>query len=154
MSKWMFIIVAGLLLCGTVVAETQKIDDKFYGVILEPGAEITMPNKNKAMFGTRVHAVNVRTTGEKSSQWCQEGSVTEPNGNLTTVGICTVIDKDGDVVWVWVNGSGPGTKSNWGIIAGTGKYVGATGGGTSTEIVPLGDGRSFEGHSTGMIKTK
>jgi len=48
------------------------------------------------------------------------------------------IDKDGDIWWLWWSDSAAGNP--WGVISGTGKYEGMTGGGTTVTDVQLPDG--------------
>jgi hypothetical protein len=154
MKKWMIVLVGGMLLCGSVNAETQKIDNTGYGAIIKEGSEITMPNGSKAIIDTRIHGVIVDANGDKFSEWCQEGSVTETDGKVTMAGICKLIAENGDVLWLWLSGSGPDTGATWGVIAGTGEYAGASGGGKTNPANMLGDGRSFVTTATGEIKTK
>jgi hypothetical protein len=143
-----------ILLCGMAVAETQKIDNNSYGVVTIDATEITQPNGHKAMVGGQNHSVIVNSDGETFSQWCQGSAITESDGLVTQAGSCAIIAEDGDVMWVWFRNSGPGSEGTWGVIAGTGEYAGATGGGKTKPGKLLGDGRAFTSTSTGTIKTK
>ena len=76
----------------------------------------------------------------------------EGGGLANGAGFCTVVQANGDVLWVWykINGGG---AANWGVIGGTGEYEGATGGGTSSMVSQGGDGRSWVSKITGSVTT-
>ncbi len=154
MKKIIVLLGCGLLLCGTVVADTQKVNSASYGVITQDATEITMPNGSKVMVGARNHAVLIGEDGDSFSQWCTGSTVTETSGQATGAGSCAAIADNGDVLWVWFLNAGPGSEGAWGVIGGTGQYAGASGGGKTQPGKLLGDGRSFTGTSTGKIKTK
>jgi hypothetical protein len=148
------ILGCALLFCGTAFAETQKVNSTSYGVAIEDATEVTQPNGSKVMVGGRNHSIIVNSDGENFSQWCQGSSITESAGLVTGAGSCAIIAEDGDVMWVWFHNSGPGSEGTWGVIAGTGEYAGATGGGKTQPGKLLGDGRAFIGTSNGTIITK
>ena len=54
-------------------------------------------------------------------------------------GSCTMVDRDGDVWWLWYHNRGDDRQ--WGAIAGTGKYDGVTGSGVTAELAATADGR-------------
>jgi hypothetical protein len=66
--------------------------------------------------------------------------VAKGGSSFQGAGSCDAIDKDGDIWWLWWSDSASG--SPWGVIRGTGKYEGMTGGGTTVTDVQLPDGRS------------
>ena len=64
-----------------------------------------------------------------SNHDCQGTTVFDAEGNTVQGGgFCTMADKDHEAVWIWYAEDTDG--GTWGVIAGTGKYEGATGGGT------------------------
>ena len=74
-----------------------------------------------------------------SSHDCQGRTVFDADGNTVQGGgFCTMGDKDHEVVWIWWAEDADGRT--WGVIAGTGKYKGATGSGTwdPTKVWPSG----------------
>ena len=74
---------------------------------------------------------------------------------LGGAGYCTIVNPDGDILWVWFqNGGGGQSGGTWGVIGGTGSYAGASGGGTSSAPTSMSpDGRSWINTSTGTITT-
>lgn len=54
-------------------------------------------------------------------------------------GYCDSVDSDGDVWWMWWKLDGE--KGSWGVLGGTGKYDGMTGGGTTEILSQSPDGR-------------
>lgn len=75
-----------------------------------------------------------------ATQDCRGTSVVAADGKDVVVkGYCDAIDRDGDVWWLWYDGTTQG--SSWGILGGTGKYAGMTGGGTTKNEKPAPDGR-------------
>lgn len=75
-----------------------------------------------------------------STQDCAGGSVSDAQGMaIEAAGSCTAVDRDGDMWWLWYHNKG--ADRTWGVIAGTGKYSGATGSGTTAELAGTADGR-------------
>ncbi len=54
-------------------------------------------------------------------------------------GVCVAFDKDGDA-W-WLSYSNKGDDRKWMVVAGTGKYAGMTGSGTTKLLAVTPDGR-------------
>ena len=70
--------------------------------------------------GDTLHMANADCNG--TNQYDADGNIVQGGG------YCTLADKDREAVWIWwVRNAGGGT---WGVLAGTGKYAGATGNGT------------------------
>lgn len=64
-----------------------------------------------------------------SNEDCNGTTEFDADGNTVQAGgFCTLADKDHEAVWVWW--AIDGNEGTWGVYAGTGKYEGATGGGT------------------------
>ncbi len=64
-----------------------------------------------------------------SNMDCDGTTEFDADGNTVQGGgFCTLADKDHDAIWLWWANDADG--STWGVFAGTGKYEGATGGGT------------------------
>ncbi len=82
-----------------------------------------------------------------SSQDCSGTNVLGSDGApLLGSGYCEGVDRDGDVWWIWWRNAPDG--DTWGFTAGTGKYEGIEGGGTTQPQFQGSDGRfviSWEG---------
>ncbi len=65
-------------------------------------------------------------------------------------GYCDYIDKDGDRWAMWWETTDDVNK--WGVVWGTGKFAGMTGGGGTTEINPYPDGDLY--HYDGLLHLK
>ena len=74
------------------------------------------------------------------AQDCASTNLMDAYGNLDrSAGYCASRDAEGDMFWIWFwNGSDGG---EWGVINGTGKFEGMTGGGTSVGVAADPDGR-------------
>ncbi|MFP6814845.1 MAG: hypothetical protein VB949_04145 [Pseudomonadales bacterium] len=134
-------------------ADTEQIDSTAYQVVLEEPTPYTTPQGNTVLLGGRQHASVVAADGAVSSQYCTGNAMPAEDGGLANgAGFCTVVQANGDVIWVWYKITGGGTNT-WGAIGGTGEYEGATGGGTSSVVSQGGDGRSAVSKITGTITT-
>jgi beta-xylosidase len=75
-----------------------------------------------------------------SAQDCDGATILAADGKqIAASGSCHAVDTDGDVWTLWYHNSAAG--NNWGVIGGTGKYDGMTGGGTTSPLADLPDGR-------------
>jgi len=71
---------------------------------------------------------------EEKSLCIQETVVSADGKDAVNKGVCDIVDRQGDVWWLWYDATREG--STWGILGGTGKYSGMTGGGmTRTELL-------------------
>jgi hypothetical protein len=134
-------------------ADTEQVDSTAYQVVLEEPTPFTTPQGNTVLLGARQHASVVQADGEVASQYCTGNAMPAEGGGLANgAGFCTVVQTNGDVLWVSykINGGG---AANWNVIGGTGEYEGATGGGTSQIVSQGGDGRSWVSKITGSITT-
>lgn len=142
-------ILAACLFCAvSATAGTRDVNTTAYFVTTNQGQEITTPQGNQVTVGIQNHSNLVdHVTNEEFSQWCT-GNASEAGG----AGYCTIIADNGDVLWVsYLNQNGSGT---WTVMGGTGEYLGATGGGTSTPGSQRGDGQAWTSTSTGTLTTK
>jgi hypothetical protein len=86
-----------------------------------------------------IRASDAKSPFNFNSQDCVGTVVVGKDGkSAQAAGYCDAIDKDGDVWWLWWSDSAAGNP--WGVISGTGKYEGMTGGGTTLTDVQLPDG--------------
>ena len=137
-----------LLFASSVLAETQKIDNTAYGVVVERPTEVTMTNGTKVMTGGVFHANSVDANGAVNSQWCRSSTAMGDDGPVAGGGYCTIIAENGDLLFVWFGGG------KWGVISGTGSYAGASGGGTTDGFSQNPDGYAYINKSKGKIKLK
>jgi hypothetical protein len=152
-SSW----AVGLLFFSlTASADTQKVSNVGYAVALDRGQVIDLPNGRKIRVGARSHGSLVdQNTKEESSQWCTAEAQLNAAGEETSqVGYCAVVADNGDTLWLSFFIPGPQEGGNWTVIAGTGRYEGATGGGTTAVASQRGDGYAWTTKSTGTLTTK
>ncbi len=143
-----------MMTAAQVSADTQDVSSTAYGVVVEQGNQVSMANGNTAFVGGLFHANVINNDGEHFSQWCRaSGVANSENQPLGNGGYCTLIDSNGDVLWVWFRNMGPGTPGVWGAIGGTGAWAGATGGGKTEPVTQNPDGRAFVNSTTGTITT-
>jgi hypothetical protein len=72
---------------------------------------------------------------------CYGSSVVSAEGEQTSgSGMCRVLDDSGDLWNIWWTGT---TSGDWGITNGTGKYDGASGGGTWANTTDYPDGKQM-----------
>jgi hypothetical protein len=74
------------------------------------------------------------------AQDCFGTTLVSPSGEATGNGYCDAVDGDGDRYWIWWHNSPKGNK--WGFMGGTGKFDGVKGGGTTTPLAQMADGRT------------
>lgn len=75
-----------------------------------------------------------------AAQDCASTNLVAADGTIErSAGYCASRDADGDMFWIWFWNGGDGGE--WGIINGTGKFEGMTGGGTSVPQAGDPDGR-------------
>jgi hypothetical protein len=134
-------------------AETQQVSSTIYAInIEEPKTDKLGTTGVDLSYGRLLNGHTVSSTGELSSQWCQITGADKEGKTLGGAGFCTVIEENGDILWVWLRVTGDSTN-DWGVIGGTGEYVGATGGGTTKLVKTMPDGTLMY-ESKGTITTK
>ena len=75
-----------------------------------------------------------------TAQDCASTNLMNADGSLQrSSGYCASRDSEGDMYWIWFWNAPE--ESQWGLIGGTGKFEGITGGGTSEAVAADPDGR-------------
>ncbi len=145
MSKSALTFSSLFLLVGTSAPSEVLAESGSGTVTYVPVASETMQDSSGKTI-TRDHLKGVILASDPgikfhlATQDCKGTTVVSAYGNdLVVKGYCDAIDRDGDVWWLWYDGTAQG--STWGILGGTGKYAGMTGGGTTTTEKPAPDGR-------------
>jgi hypothetical protein len=123
-------------------------------VVIDRGEVIDLPNGTKVTVGMRTHGSAVSPTGEERSQWCTSEAHTNAAGEPTGgAGHCEAYYDNGDILWSSFL-TRPGQPTRWSVMGGTGRYEGATGGGTATLVSMRSDGSAWTGKLEGTIVTK
>ncbi len=152
--KYLIPLLAVSLLCSSgLAADTRKVSNTSYNVVIDEGEEITTPAGAKVSINVGMHgSVQDEVTGQSLSQWCT-GEEAAVEGGSIGAGYCTLIADNGDVLWVSyvLHGAEPST---WTVMGGTGQYAGATGSGTTTAVSQRGDGQAWTTKSTGTLTTQ
>jgi len=117
---------------------------------------IDLPNGKKIRVGFRSHATIVdQSTKEESSQWCTgEAQLNAAGEETIQAGYCGLVADNGDTLWLSFFVPSPRADGTWTVIGGTGRYDGASGGGTSTVASQRGDGYAWTLKSSGTLATK
>jgi hypothetical protein len=122
----------------------QEIQTAGYATYIQTGATTTA----LANGGARVDAIiagyvmtdDPSTPIHLVAQDCASTNLVDAYGNIErSAGYCASRDADGDMFWIWFWNGGDGGE--WGVINGTGKFEGMTGGGTSVPQAGDPDGR-------------
>jgi hypothetical protein len=154
---WVSLVVGFALGAQVAAAGTEQLTATYYFLGVDEGEVLEGPNGGKFTAGLRSHGHGVSSTGEIVSIWCDAGNHLNAAGQATVgVGYCRQVYDNGD--WLWVSftqqfSNGVGV-ANWTVVGGTGKYEGATGSGTTTDVSQRGDGRAWASQAKGTIKTK
>ena len=137
---WVFAgVIAGASLAQVQAAEIKVSGTVTYATTL--AEETKLPDGNTTV---RVHQKGVIVDKDPASplnlngQDCDGMVIVAPDqkGPAPGAGSCDAVDKDGDRWWLWwVEKDG----NRWGVIYGTGKFAGMTGGGTTKTILDSGD---------------
>ncbi len=139
------LLFAGFLVLGVpsiaIAAEkTQQLDSTIYAIYIDqPKTDKLSTNGIEISYGSLLQGHTVASNGEHYSQWCQATGAAKDSKALGGAGFCTLIDERGDIFWVWLRDTSDSTN-DWGVIGGTGKYVGATGGGSTKLVKTMPDG--------------
>ena len=159
MMRSVLLTMTSIFLCSIgsgATAATEKVDVTGYWVVTERGQEVAMPNGSKVTPGGSAHATIVNANGgEAASQWCAVTGYQDGSGKTSNqIGSCGVFYDNGDVVWLSFLTSGPDDAGDWTVLGGTGKYSGASGGGTCKLESRRSDGSSWTATCTGEIVTE
>lgn len=119
---------------------------------IEGGNALVQEVLNQAPLPDGTMLLNVASNG---FSWTMDPEAPIGNGSITCygsnivsaegepmsgAGSCTSVDDDGDVWTIWWTGA---TGGEFGITSGTGKYEGATGGGTWENTVAYADAKQM-----------
>ena len=144
-----FALVA--LLAGAPHAKAEEFSGKGTVTYVPVDSEtIELPDSSllrRAHMKGVILADDTKVPFHLATQDCAGSETLSPEGVAEAGrGYCDTVDADGDVWWMWWdNDPKPGA---WGILGGTGKYEGMTGGGTTKALSQHSDGRlvlSWEG---------
>jgi len=137
-------------------AETEQVSSTLNQVVIKMPEKVDLPNGKVVMANGQWHASTVNDkNGELSSQWCTGEQYPDAKGApMYGAGYCTIFFDNGDILWVSFTGTGEGKPGGWAVIGGTGRYAGATGGGTTTTVSRRSDGYAWTSKSTGTLTTK
>jgi len=152
-------LVLTVALCGVALgagAATEQLSVTGYNVVTKLAEKVPLPNGGTIMVGGEGHSSIVNDkTGEQTSQWCNSDAWPDEKGAPTAfVGHCSIFYDNGDVLWISVTGTTNDKPLTWTVIGGTGKYAGATGGGTSKVVSQRGDVYAETYKATGTLTTK
>lgn len=148
------LLVGFVCLTLNAFGETRDVSSTAYWVVVEEPESVELPGDRTVTVNGQTHANVVRQDGETLSQWCTGeqwlGNDSQP---MRGAGYCTILDDEGNVLWVSYVNPGPGQPSKWTVMGGTGEYEGATGGGTTQTVSQRSDGYAWTSKSTGTIVT-
>jgi len=138
------LLVLAFLSAGVPPVSAQQTSGGGHVLLVpSPPTSTAMPDGRTVMY---VHVDGFVTADEASNpfgpatQSCSGTVVAAPGGaSAEGHGYCDGVDTDGDVWWIWWSETPAGGR--WGIIAGTGKFQGMKGGGTTNRIAEWPDGR-------------
>ena len=153
-KAWTGIAISGLVI-GLLASPAQAGEETASGTVTyAPASMETVQTPDGGMM-QRSHIMGIVLCDDPSalihlaSQDCFGTTVVSPDGTAVANGYCDAVDADGDRWWIWWHNGPKGNK--WGFMGGTGKYEGIKGGGTTTSMAQMADGRSainWEGHWT------
>jgi hypothetical protein len=150
--------IASVLLFATTsgaVAETQDIDITGHWVEVRRGEQRSLPNGSKVTPGGEAHAsVIFRDSGAIASQWCAVTVYEHEGKAYNRIGSCGVFYDEGDVVWLAFLTTSPEDAGTWTALGGTGRYAGATGGGSCRMLSRRSDGLAYTTTCTGTLTTR
>jgi hypothetical protein len=137
-------------------AATEQLSITGYNVVTKLGEKVTLPNGSVINVGVEGHASLVNDkTGEQTSQYCSYDEWVDGKGSVvSSTGHCAVFYDSGDALWIGLAGAAPDQPLTWTVLGGTGKYAGASGGGTSKLVSTRGDGYAGAYKATGTLTTK
>jgi hypothetical protein len=151
-------ILTALLCCVAfgASAATEQLTLTAYSTVTKLGEKITLPNGSVIMSGQQTYTAVVNDkTGEQTSQFCDGDQwVNDKGAPQHEVAHCSVFYDNGDILWISIIGTTNDQPLTWAVLGGTGKYAGATGGGTSKMVSQRGDGYSGTYKATGTVTTK
>lgn len=145
MKALVTIAICGLMI-GVLAAPATAGEETGSGTVTYAPAEVDTMQMADGSMVQRSHVMGIVLANDPSnsihlaSQDCFGTTVITADGTANGNGYCDAVDADGDRWWIWWH-QGPDSDT-WGFMGGTGKYMGIKGGGTSTPLVQMADGRS------------
>jgi len=137
-------VVAGGLSFLTTGAQAQEMSADGYAAYMQTGATTTALGEGRTRVDQTLDGYVMTDDSSNPfhlmAQDCAGTNLVAADGSLERgSGYCAARDADGDMYWIWYWNSPSG--SEWGIMGGTGKFEGITGGGTSEAVAADPDGR-------------
>jgi hypothetical protein len=139
-------IARGLLITGAlaVSALAQAAEGSGTATYIATWSEMTKLPAGRALQRVYLKTVLIVDKGDPlfnlQPQDCSGTVAISADGKVEdSAGSCTGVDKDGDNWWISYHNGPQGNV--WTILGGTGKYKGFKGGGTTTELTAMADGR-------------
>ena len=135
-----FILIILLAVIATPASIAQQRSISGHATYISTGAESIELVEGRTLGKTSSSAVLFEDDPQSPlhlmSQDCSGTNLIGSNGTLIqSVGSCFAVDSDGDIFWIsFVN---PPEGGTWRYTAGTGKFAGIEGGGTS-EVIAIG----------------
>jgi hypothetical protein len=127
-----------------------------YGIQVKSGDDSKTPNGvRRIVNGVGQTTIINDKTGETSSEWCYGEDLPDASPRaLSYVGYCTTFYDDGSLLWTSITwNAGDNQSGRWIVLGGSGRYAGATGGGTSANVSTRADGNAWTGRGSGTITT-
>lgn len=147
MQKSLTVVIGALLVvaAASAVAAAQKVEVKGSGLYVTSSTrETALPDGRSIQEVSNqgfLVASDPRSPLHMNNQDCRGTALVDAQGAiLTQSGYCTGTDSAGDMHWLSFSGGATG-GGHWGLLAGTGKFDGAKGGGTFTAGVLSPDGK-------------
>ena len=151
---WMTVLICGVVF-GSLGAPAEAGEESGSGTVTYAPAAVDNTQLPDGGMMQRSHIMGIVLADDPSnsihlaSQDCFGTTLIAADGTANGHGYCDAVDTDGDRWWIWWNNTPESNK--WGFIGGTGKYEGIKGGGTTTPLAQMADGRSaitWNGHWT------
>jgi hypothetical protein len=150
-----FLTIVFCCVAGLADAAAEQFSETGREVTTQTGDRVALANGNILVTHAQSHASPVDDkTGVQTSEWCNFDSLLDAKETLVQfVGYCTRVYDGGDLMWISITGKSA-EASEFTILGGTGKFAGATGGGTSKVISTDRDGRENTFKNIGTLTTK
>lgn len=144
-NYWVAVTICGLVI-GSLAAPVWSGEEKGSGTVTYAPAEVDNQSLADGSMIQRSHIMGIVLADDPSnsihlaSQDCFGTTLISADGSAHGHGYCDAVDADGDRWWIWWNNTPESNR--WGFIGGTGKYEGIKGGGTTTALAQMADGRT------------
>jgi len=141
---WITIAICGLIV-GSLATPAGAGEERGGGTVTyAPAAVDTVQTADGGMV-QRSHIMGIVLADDPSnsihlaSQDCFGTTVIAADGTAIANGYCDAVNAKGDRWWIWWHNGPEG--NTWGFMGGTGKFGGIKGGGTTTPLAQMADGR-------------